>query len=254
MENTKNQKKDSILKSIIVMRHGERIDCVDSKSNQLLSEYDPELTEKGIKQSKDIAKQLQKSLKKEINTLNIYISPFTRTLMTGLNIVKKLNLDNNNIFIVNDLFEVCSENNFKYFPLSSLLINSKIEKKDLYQKFINSYLSKLKDESEGMKIFNHKQSLLKYPETFPDAINRYKNIADILYNEICNNSNNSLNIIVTHGYGVQLITETLFGKTKNEKELLKKEDFFVDYCTSYCFNFLDEKEIKFIGRIDPSFD
>ena len=66
MENTKNQKKDSILKSIIVMRHGERIDCVDSKSNQLLSEYDPELTEKGIKQSKDIAKQIQKSLKKEI--------------------------------------------------------------------------------------------------------------------------------------------------------------------------------------------
>ena len=174
--------------------------------------------------------------------------------MTGLNIVKKLNLDNNNIFIVNDLFEVCSENNFKYFPLSSLLINSKIEKKDLYQKFINSYLSELKDESEGMKIFNHKQSLLKYPETFPDAINRYKNIADVLYNEICNNSNNSLNIIVTHGYGVQVITETLFGKTKNEKELLKKEDFFVDYCTSYCFNFLDEKEIKFIGRIDPSFD
>ena len=117
------------IKSIIVMRHGERIDCVDSKSNQLLSEYDPELTEKGIKQAKDIAKQIQKSLKKEINTLNIYISPFTRTLMTGLNIVKKLNLDNNNIFIVNDLFEVCSENNFKYFPLSSLLINSKIDKK-----------------------------------------------------------------------------------------------------------------------------
>ena len=67
MEN-KNEENNSILKSIIVMRHGERIDCVDSKSNnQLLAEYDPELTEKGIKQAKDIAIQLKKCLKKEIN-------------------------------------------------------------------------------------------------------------------------------------------------------------------------------------------
>ena len=254
MENKNDEERISILKSIIVMRHGERIDCVDSKSsNQLLAEYDPELTEKGIKQAKDIANQLIKSLKKEINTLNIYLSPFTRTLMTGLNIVKKLNLENNNIFIVNDLFEVCTEFNFKYFPLSSLLINNKTEKKDLYQKFINRYLDNIKNNSNGMEIFKEK-SVLKFPETFPEAINRYKNIADKLYNEICNNANNSLNIIVTHGYGVQIITEKLFGKTKNEQELLAKEDFFVDYCTSYCFNFLNEKEIKFIGRIDPSFD
>ena len=39
-----------------------------------------------------------------------------------------------------------------------------------------------------------------------------------------------------------------------DEELLKKEIFFVDYCTSYCFNFVKNNEIKFIGRIEPSFD
>ena len=238
------------------MRHGERIDCIKGKIKQLLSEYDPELTEKGINQAKDIGKQLKKCLKKEINTINLYSSPFTRTLMTGFNIIKKLNLEYNNIFIVNDLFEISSENNFKYFPFNYLLINNKIEKNELFQKFINSYLTYLKKNKnfEGIKLFKNKKNSIIYPENFNDAINRYKKTADELFNDIVNNSNNSLNIIVTHGYGVQVITEKFFGKTKNEQELLAKEDFFVDYCTSYCFNFLNEKEIKFIGRIDPSFD
>ena len=105
-----------------------------NKDKQLLSEYDPELTIKGINQAKDIGKDLKKCLKKEINTINLYSSPFTRTLMTGLNILKKLNLENNNIFIVNDLFEISSENNFTYFPYNDLLINNKIEKKRFISK------------------------------------------------------------------------------------------------------------------------
>ena len=76
----------------------------------------------------------------------------------------------------------------------------------------------------------------------------------MLFDEIVKNENNSLNVIVTHGYGVQVITEFLFGKTSNEEDLLKKEIFFVDYCTSYCFNFVTNNEIKFIGIIEPSFD
>ena len=127
----KKENNEKILKSMIIMRHGERIDCLDSQKNkQLLSEYDPELTEKGIRQAIDIGNQIKKSIKKEINTINVYSSPFTRTLMTGLNLVKKLNLKKNNIYITNSLFEIASENNFKYFPLKSLLINNK--NKNLY--------------------------------------------------------------------------------------------------------------------------
>ena len=247
--------KEPYFKSIIIMRHGERIDCVDAKSSQKLPEYDPELTDKGIKQAKDIGKQIEKSLKKEINTINLYSSPFTRTLMTGLNIVKDLNLNNNNIYLVNDLFEIASEKNFAHFlPLNHLLINYKNDNNNYYEKFINYYLKDLKN-FDGIKSFKKNNDMqLKYPEIFTESINRYRKVAEELYNEIVNNSNNSINIIVTHGYGVQVITEYFFSKTNNEEELLAKEDFFVDYCTSYCFNFINEKQIKFIGRIDPSFD
>lgn len=247
------EKNFPLMKSIIVMRHGERIDCVDSlKDNQILSEYDPELTEKGIKQAKDIGNQIKKSLKKEINTINIYSSPFTRTIMTGLNIAKKLKLKNNNLYIVNPLFEIASENNFKYFPLNSLLIKNKNQKKILYEKFILNYIKNL--ENFSFKELKEDNIGIKYPEIFGEAIERYNKIAEKLFNEIIKNENNSLNIIVTHGYGVQVITEYFFNKTKNKEELFKKEDFFVDYCTSYCFNFITNDEIKFIGRIEPSFD
>ena len=235
------------------MRHGERIDCIDSqKNNQILSEYDPELTEKGIKQAKDIGNQIKKSLKKEIKILNLYSSPFTRTIMTGLYLSKQLNLKNNNIYITNPLFEIASKNNFKYFPLESLLINNKKEKKNLYEKFI---LNNIKNIENGiLKNYKNDEIKIKYPENFNDAVNRYNRIANELFEEIKINDNNSLNIIVTHGYGVQIITEFLFNKTNNKDELFKKEDFFVDYCTSYCFNFVTQNEIKYIGRIDPSFD
>ena len=247
----KKENNEKILKSIIIMRHGERIDCIDSqKDKQLLSEYDPELTEKGIKQAKDIGNQIKKSIKKEINTINVYSSPFTRTLMTGLNLVKKLNLKKNNIYITNSLFEIASENNFKYFPLNYLLINNK--NKNLYEKFILNSIKSI--ENCTLKKYKDDENIIKYPETFNEAIDRYNKIAEELFQEIIKNENNSLNVIVTHGYGVQVITEFLFNKTKNKDELLKNEDFFVDYCTSYCFNFISKNEIKFIGRIDPSFD
>lgn len=251
MNNT--EKNEPLMKSIIVMRHGERIDCIDElKNNQELSEYDPELTKKGIKQAKDIGTQIKKSLKKEMNTINIYSSPFTRTIMTGINLAKKLNIKKNNMYIVNSLFEIASKNNFNYFPLNSLLINNKSNQKKLYEKYILNDANKLNNFT--INEFKKKEKGIQYPENFNDAIKRYNEIAGILFDEILKNENNSLNVIITHGYGVQVITEFLFEKTNNKEELLKKEDFFVDYCTSYCFNFVKDKELKFIGRIDPSFD
>ena len=246
-------KNEPLMKSIIIMRHGERIDCIDSlKKSQELSEYDPELTKKGIKQAKDIGTQIKKSLKKEMNVVNIYTSPFTRTIMNGINLARNLNIKKNNFYIVNSLFEIASENNFKYFPLNSLLINNKLRQKNLYEKFILNDANKLNKCT--FEKFKKDECGLKYPEIFNDAIKRYNEITKVLFDEIAKNENNSLNVIVTHGYGVQVITEALFEKMKNKDELLKKEDFFVDYCTSYCFNFVSNDEIKFIGRIEPSFD
>ena len=249
------EKNEPLMKSIIIMRHGERIDCIDEiKKEQVLSEYDPELTKKGIKQAQDIGMQIKKSLKNNMNILNIYTSPLTRTIMTGINLAKKLNLEKNNFYIINSLFEIASKNNFKYFPLNSLLINNKFSQKNLYEKYILNDINELNNCTFNEINKNKNQQSINYPEDFNDAIKRYKDIARVLFDEIVKNENNSLNVIVTHGYGVQVITEFLFGKTCNEEELLKKEIFFVDYCTSYCFNFVKNNEIKFIGRIEPSFD
>ena len=117
--------------------------------------------------------------KKKIDTINLYSSLFTRTLMTGLNIIEKLSLKNNNIFITNILFEIASLNNFKYYPLDSLLINNKNENKNLYSKFINNYLEKI-DNFEGIKKFKEKEIEPKYPENFVDAVNRYTKILTIV--------------------------------------------------------------------------
>ena len=112
------------MKGILIMRHGERID--DTKLTQLLSEYDPELTPKGINQAKDIGKQLKKCLKKEIKLINLYTSPFTRTIMTGLNVINQINENRkSNILLIKGLSEMYTENNFKYNPFDTLLINNK---------------------------------------------------------------------------------------------------------------------------------
>ena len=250
--------KPQIIKSLIVMRHGERIDSSNLQNYaQILPKYDPELTENGINQAQDVAKQIKKSIKNnkdKISTLNIYCSPFTRTIMTGLNVALKLNLENNNLFIVNSLFEIATKNNFEFFPLNSLLINNKSDKKNEYEKFIDKTAEKIKN----LKIIKYKEKFdnndIKYPEEFKDAIDRYKKIGEELFDEISKNGNNNINIIVTHGYGVQVITEFFFGKTPNKDELLNNEIFLVDYCTSYCFNFINNNQMKFIGRIEPSFD
>ena len=85
-------------KVIIVMRHGERIDLVDRKK-QRLKEYDPELTALGKKQAKEIGQRVLERCDK-FDYVNVYSSPFTRTLMTGLAFIDNFNIcDNKCIYI-----------------------------------------------------------------------------------------------------------------------------------------------------------
>ena len=63
-----------------------------------------------------------------------------------------------------------------------------------------------------------------------------------------------MNIIVTHGFPVRVIKEYFFTKTKNEQEFPDKKNHSVNYCTSYHFDFINEKEIKFMEKINPSYD
>ena len=242
-------------KVIIIMRHGERIDFPDKinyEEKRKLNKNDPELTKRGIFQSKNIGEQILKRLDINLSEINLFISPFTRTIMTSLNVIKKLKEKFNSIiinyYIIKDLSEYLSERMFSEFSFKDLLYynhnNKELQK--LYEEFIS-----MNNKIEFKELFNDSITV-KYPEKFKDGIKRYENLSDKILEFIKKKTNNnSINIIVSHGYGVQIITTKLFeSDCINGKEALKKEVFVVDFCTSYCFN-LEKNKLKYIGDMNP---
>ena len=229
-------------KVIIVMRHGERIDLVDRKK-QRLKEYDPELTALGKKQAKEIGQRVLERCDK-FDYVNVYSSPFTRTLMTGLAFIDNFNIcDNKCIYISKDLSEFLSINGFKYDPLPTLLINN--TNKFIRESFLNF-------DDINVKYFTNKDSkdMIKYPEVFEDAVKRYTSIGEEIFERIKNDNKkgNSLNVIITHGYGVQIITDLLLSKCKSHKNIV----IFPEYCSSYCFNNINDT-LNYVDEIVPSF-
>jgi len=242
-------------KVIIIMRHGERIDFPDKinyEEKRKLNKNDPELTKRGIFQSKNIGEQILKRLDINLSEINLFISPFTRTIMTSLNVIKKLKEKFNSIkinyYIIKDLSEYLSERMFSEFSFKDLLYynhnNKELQK--LYEEFIS-----MNNKIEFKELFNDSITV-KYPEKFKDGIKRYENLSDKILEFIKKKTNNnSINIIVSHGYGVQIITTKLLeSECINGKEALKKEVFVVDFCTSYCFN-LEKNKLKYIGDMNP---
>ena len=243
------------LKILIIMRHGERIDCPDNVNNdekRQLNKNDPELTKRGILQAQNIGHQILKRLDIKLSEINLFISPFTRTIMTSLNVIKKLKEKFNSIkinyYIIKDLSEYLSERMFSEFSFKDLLYynhnNKELQK--LYEEFIS-----MNNKIEFKELFNDSITV-KYPEKFKDGLKRYENLSDKILEFIKKKTNNnSINIIVSHGYGVQIITTKLFeSDCINGKEALKKEVFVVDFCTSYCFN-LEKNKLKYIGDMNP---
>ena len=237
------------------MRHGERIDFPDKinyEEKRKLNKNDPELTKRGIFQSKNIGEQILKRLDINLSEINLFISPFTRTIMTSLNVIKKLKEKFNSIkinyYIIKDLSEYLSERMFSEFSFKDLLYynhnNKELQK--LYEEFIS-----MNNKIEFKELFNDSITV-KYPEKFKDGIKRYENLSDKILEFIKKKTNNnSINIIVSHGYGVQIITTKLFeSDCINGKEASKKEVFVVDFCTSYCFN-LEKNKLKYIGDMNP---
>ena len=237
------------------MRHGERIDFPDKinyEEKRKLNKNDPELTKRGIFQSKNIGEQILKRLDINLSEINLFISPFTRTIMTSLNVTKKLKEKFNSIiinyYIIKDLSEYLSERMFSEFSFKDLLYynhnNKELQK--LYEEFIS-----MNNKIEFKELFNDSITV-KYPEKFKDGIKRYENLSDKILEFIKKKTNNnSINIIVSHGYGVQIITTKLLeSECINGKEALKKEVFVVDFCTSYCFN-LEKNKLKYIGDMNP---
>ena len=101
------------------MRHGERIDNTNFKKNQELPKYDPELTYEGMKQAINVGIQLNNFLRDEnieLNEINIFNSPSSRTLQTGILAAGAVDYSDEiekNIRIITDLNETSVEGGFE---------------------------------------------------------------------------------------------------------------------------------------------
>ena len=244
-------------KILIVMRHGERIDKIKNKiinKNQKLKLYDPELTKNGIFQSISIGNQILNRLDIKISTINIFTSPFSRCIITAINLCNEISKEKfsiiKNIFIIKDLSELYSENNYKYDPTKSILYNNKESEKNLYEEFIGKHIY------EKCYYFKNFESnyLLKYPEELEDGKIRYEKIGNEILNYIKTKcSAQSINIIVSHGIGVEIITKNYLNLIKEDKEKAKREsnNLVVYLCSSFCFNIINNSDIKYVGEILP---
>ena len=265
----KTENKDIINKNkdnryIAIMRHGERIDNTNFKKNQELPKYDPELTYEGMKQAINVGIQLNNFLRDEnieLNEINIFNSPSSRTLQTGILAAGAVDYSDEiekNIRIITDLNETSVEGGFENNKEESPIYYYKDKDKNLnilYDKYITK-LIKDRNYRYGTLDFSSilgKEMLEdgeKMKQRAQNVINNIKNFSQTSYNQ----GENTLNIISTHQLNVSMIVEYLIdelNKEKNEQEKIEIKDQAFGYCCCYLFKFDENDEFSFIGLLKP---
>ena len=261
-KNVINKNKDN--RYIAIMRHGERIDNTNFKKNQELPKYDPELTYEGMKQAINVGIQLNNFLRDEnieLNEINIFNSPSSRTLQTGIlaaGAVDYSDENEKNIRIITDLNETSVEGGFENNKEESPIYYYKDKDKNLnilYDKYITK-LIKDRNYRYGTLDFSSilgKEMLEdgeKMKQRAQNVINNIKNFSQTSYNQ----GENTLNIISTHQLNVSMIVEYLIdelNKEKNEQEKIEIKDQAFGYCCCYLFKFDENDEFSFIGLLKP---
>ena len=261
-KNVINKNKDN--RYIAIMRHGERIDNTNFKKNQELPKYDPELTYEGMKQAINVGIQLNNFLRDEnieLNEINIFNSPSSRTLQTGILAAGAVDYSDEiekNIRIITDLNETSVEGGFENNKEESPIYYYKDKDKNLnilYDKYITK-LIKDRNYRYGTLDFSSilgKEMLEdgeKMKQRAQNVINNIKNFSQTSYNQ----GENTLNIISTHQLNVSMIVEYLIdelNKEKNEQEKIEIKDQAFGYCCCYLFKFDENDEFSFIGLLKP---
>ena len=261
-KNVINKNKDN--RYIAIMRHGERIDNTNFKKNQELPKYDPELTYEGMKQAINVGIQLNNFLRDEnieLNEINIFNSPSSRTLQTGILAAGAVDYSDEiekNIRIITDLNETSVEGGFENNKEESPIYYYKDKDKNLnilYDKYITK-LIKDRNYRYGTLDFSSilgKEMLEdgeKMKQRAQNVINNIKNFSQTSYNQ----GENTLNIISTHQLNVSMIVEYLIdelNKEKNEQEKIEIKDQAFGYCCCYLFKFDENDEFSFVGLLKP---
>jgi len=249
-------------KYIILMRHGERQDCDDNNPPLIKNVNDPELSSIGIQQALDIGHQLKLNLMGiTFSEINIFTSPFTRTMQTGLNTANGFDANdaiNKNIYIIKNLaengYDTGFENNLHKGPIYYGRKDKKY--KNLYNQLILPYYDKKKYTWNDFDF----ESKLRQNETDETIKDRYYTVITDLYNYINKkntNNGNSLNIISTHQYGVSFMMEKIMeivneSKSENEKINFDFESQRYFFCCTYCFKITNEKKFNYLGSLNPN--
>ena len=164
-------------------------------------------------------------------------SPFTRTISTAENLIKGLNSNlkendgkiniNTDIDINIDygLYEFINGKHFKEHPENDLNLN-----KSEYD-----FLIPLKEIN--------KENKPNFPEKLTECVIRYENCIRKLLKDFKESEEDVL-LLVTHGYGVQVISDFLRG------DYYEDDVVYIDYC--FCFVFRIVKDYsEFMEIIQP---
>jgi len=232
-------------KYIIFTRHGERTDHVGLTPK--LYKFDPELTQKGIEQAKEIGAKLRQKLVNEMgiesDSIEIISSPFGRTLQTSKEIIKEIKPNTSDyissvssrddkIYVNNLLSELidasfCGEmpKDFLSIHTDSLILKEELEHINLH--FMNE-LNKL-PTIENIEECQHRMNLL------------IEEMVDCFFIK----ENKDAIVLVSHGTPIDLLNLNVqypgpFGM-KN-----------ICYCATFIHAYDSvKKEFQFIEKITP---
>ena len=212
------------IKLLIIIRHGERTDRVGEIPKCGI--LNPELTEKGKKQSFIAAKLTLDTIKKygikdiSPNLIEIRTSPYMRTIQTSIQILKGFNLSFNNN---NKLNKVYIDFDLK----KRIKPNKKINKNELIYKTIDTY-ENFDNELKSIEFLGDKGDFSLEPETSEQCEKRSFKYVDTIIKNSLDKSENKILIIVGHRGSLKYILKKL-GYKIIEKTIL-------DYCSQFFFD------------------
>jgi broad specificity phosphatase PhoE len=224
---------NNIKKLLIIVRHGERIDRTGEIPKCGI--MNPELTEKGKRQSYLASKVIIEQLKKygikneEIfpNFIQIRSSPYMRTIQTSAYLIKGLNSllskeKNERMNILNKIY-------IDFGLRKRIKPDKKFNKKDYFYKSVDKYVN-FDEEIKNIEFIGEKGEFPLEEETKEQCEKRSVDyVNNILKKEFDNKSdNNKIIIIIGHRGPMKFILKK-FGLDIPEKKTL-------DYCTQFFFD------------------
>ena len=218
-------------KLLIIIRHGERIDRIGEIPKCGL--MNPELTEKGKKQSFESSKIIIENLKKygindiSPNLIQIRSSPYMRTIQTSVQLIKGLNLEFSKD--INEQINKLNKVHIDFGLRKRIKPNKKFNNEDFLYSSIDKYAN-FDEEIKNVEFVGEKGEFPLNEETKEQCEKRSINyINNILKKEIDDKNNiNRIFIIVGHRGPLKYILKKLGINLVNKKIL--------DYCSQFFFD------------------